>query len=253
MLVTFGSSDLPHVDVEIQGKSYCVLLNLSTIVPMALHKDILSSVEKKPHGTIKFMDEQANIIEYPTFLVKEIKIGSLIINDVIIAEGSDELNDERRVGEIGMPLLSKNNLIFDLPRSTIIACNSKYKLKKIGYNLENMIQIPFEMENTAGGITFPVSSDLGIKTLALSTGFTLTSIKSSLINENEVQNDDFGAMFISSTFVMGGKNWGSQKLYLRDLPEEMQQFNGAIGMDFLSQHIFYIDFRNKIVYIGDKY
>lgn len=252
MFVTFGRSNLPSAKANIQGKDYSLLVNLSSIVPLTLNKDILASIQKKPCGTIQFKDVNGHKIEYSTYLIPEIKIGDLAFTDVIVAERNQEYNAGEEVGEIGLPLLKKNNLMFDLSHSTIIACDSQDKLKKMGYFLEDMTQIPFEIIEGAGGIIIPVSTDFGVIKLALCTGSTLSLIKSSLVKEHEIQKDEQDAKFVSSAFMIGAKNWGYQELYLQDF-FNMQQVNGFIGMDFLSEHLLYIDFKNKMVYIADKF
>jgi hypothetical protein len=253
MFVTFGPTNVPCTEVNIQGKSYSVLVNLGSIVPLTLNKDVLSSIKKKPFGTMQFLNLNGNKIEYPTFVIPEIKIGDLTFTDVIVAERNEEWITGERAGEIGMPLLKKNNLMLDLPHSTIIACNSEDKLKKMGYILKDMTQVPFEMVERAGGVIVHVSTDVGIVKLALCTGSTLSLIRSTLVKENETQRDEQGTKFVSSTFVIGGKNWGYKELYLQDFPSNMQEVNGFIGMDFLDEHIVYIDFKNKTVYFRDRY
>ncbi len=246
MFITFAPSNLPTAEINIQGKSYSVLLNLSSIVPLTLNKKVLSSIQKKPHGTIQFKDINGNKIERATFLIPEITMGDLTFKNVVVAEA------DAMLGELGMPLLKKNNLMLDLPHSTIIACNSKDQLKKIGYILEDMVQVPFEMIERAGGVTFPVSTDRGMVRLALCTGSTFSLIKSLLVKENDTHRDELGSKFTSSAFVIGERNWGRQELYLSEFPD-MEEMNGLIGMDFLSKHVVYIDFKNTMVYIGDRY
>lgn len=119
-----------------------------------------------------------------------------------------------------------------------------------------MIPVPFEIVERAGGILLNVLTDLGAIKLALSTGVTLNLIRSSLLQENGAQRPVTIEMdgknwdqLQSSAFVIGGENWGSQNLYLQDFPSDIRDFNGAIGMDFLSKHILYLDFENQKVYI----
>jgi hypothetical protein len=249
MFVTFGPNNMPSIEVNIQGKAYPVFVNLTAVVPLTLSKDILATIEKKPHETMQFMNEKGKTVEFPTFIISKINIGDLTFTDVIVAESNGQCLDGYRVGEIGRPLLEKNNLMLDFPNSTVIACNSFDKLKRIGYRLEDMTQVPFEMEEQAGGIALPVLSDLGTIKLALFTGSAFSFIRSSFLKETETEKDSFGAYFTSSNFTMGGKNWGRQRLHLCDLPIELQEFNGGIGMDFLSEHIVYIDFKKNVAYI----
>lgn len=252
IFVTFNQSDLPHAEISIEGKPYSVLTNLSSHIPLTLNKNVLESIIKKPSESIKFKDENGDIIEQHTYIIPEFKIGELSFKNVTVAEGEADPNNPQRMGTIGMPLLKKNNLLFDFHHSTIIACNNKHQLKKIGYILEEMVKLPFEMLELAAGVNIPVSMDGKIVRLALSTGCTVSFLDASLPIDKEIQKDDVGEKFTCSHLVIGEKDWGAQDVYIKDF-SQLPELHGLIGMDFLMKHVFYLDFENNTVYIGNKH
>lgn len=252
MRVSFGMGDLPQTEITIEGKSYTVLANLSSIVPLTLNKNVLASIKKKPAKPIQFINVNGDIVHRPAYVVPRIKVGLFTFKNITVAERDEDLDNVQCVGEIGMPMLNQVNLLFDFPHSTIIASNSKDRLKKIGYILDDMTPVHFEMIERAGGIVLPVSVDKAAIKLALSTGSSLSIIRSSYAMIDKLKNSDLGAKFTSASFEIGGKNWGAHEFYVKDFSEELSEFNGTIGMDFLSEHVFYIDFGSKIVYIGEK-
>lgn len=53
----------------------------------------------------------------------------------------------------------------------------------------------------------------------------------------------------SDTFSIGGTNFGSKPLYFIDITEELDEIDGFLGMDFIKDHVIYIDFDHHILYI----
>jgi len=56
----------------------------------------------------------------------------------------------------------------------------------------------------------------------------------------------------SSRLVLGGEDFGKKSLYLVDFTEKITEIDGCIGMDFLKQHVLYLDFKNNLAYIDKK-
>ena len=93
MFVTFGHTELPCVDIHIQGKTYSVLVNLSSCVPLTLSKDVLSSIHKETCEPTLFQDSEGNKIASSTFLVSEVKMGDLTFKNVRVAEGGEKVKN----------------------------------------------------------------------------------------------------------------------------------------------------------------
>ncbi|MGE5195809.1 MAG: hypothetical protein ACM3JI_00585 [Anaerolineae bacterium] len=265
--VTFTSFDTPLLASEIEETKYLLKFDLGSKFQLSLNKDILASItDKKPYCVAKWRDIKGNFYESPSYLVPKIRVGDLILTEVIVKQEDDiyvthttlwkDSKDERKfenkdAGTLGRPLLEKTNLLLDFSNSKIIACNTKQKLKEMGFLLDEMAQVPIETD--AKGIIVKVNTDAGTLKLVLDTGATITLIRSSLLQAQACKRDERGFLtFVTSRFVMGKKDFGRKNLFLYDITPELHEIDGILGMDFLKNHVIYIDYPNKVIYVGDR-
>ena len=97
-----------------------------------------------------------------------------------------------------------------------------------------------------------VETDVGKLNLAVDTGATATLIKPSLVKNLPLKKDKHGCSFcITSRFAFAERNFGQLDLYIYDLIPQFQEIDGFLGMDFLRNHVVYIDYKDKFIYIGD--
>ena len=102
-----------------------------------------------------------------------------------------------------------------------------------------------------GGV-FSVNTDMGVIRLSIDTGASGTFVRSSRLEGREVHKIDHTLpVFTSSTFVIGGKDFGSMDLHLLNIAPEWHEIDGLLGMDFLENHVVYIDNQKNVVYIGE--
>jgi hypothetical protein len=262
--VTFNSANIPVAKVEVQGKEFPLIVDLGSISQLDLSKDILNNLEKRPYGKLETMDIKGNLYESPRYLVSEIKIGGHSFFNVIVGELNEDFvlnttiyttrsNEEilnSKFGFIGRSLLERMNLLLDLSNSVMIGCNDIADVEKSGYPLENMVMIPFE--SGYDDDVFIVNTDFGELRLFIDTGSTLSVIRSSLLQDNEPGKCGYGLpCFSSSQFVIGNRDFGELDLHLYDIAPEWDDIDGVLGMDFLEDHIVYIDYQNKLLYVGD--
>jgi len=265
--VKFGSASTPYADVEIEGKKYLLEFDLGSKFQLSLRKSFLEKIIKKePHGIGEWKDINGNKYEAPSYLIPEMRIGDLILANVVVQEDDDDFifnatmwdgeNKGRDIvdkeqGVIGRPLLEKVNLLLDFGHSTIFASNDKNKLKKAGYCLDHMTKVPFELGRM--GIILQVDTDIGIKRLSIDTGSSLNLIRSSLLKDHECQKGQYNIpFFITSKFIIGGEDFGSMCLHLHKITPELNELDGFLGAPFLESHVLYIDFPHKVVYIGNS-
>ena len=262
--ITIGSADTPLTKVEIQGREFLLEVDSGSKFQLTLNKDILNNLEKNPCGTLQGRDAKGNSYDSPAYLVKKIKIGNHVFNDVVVKEVNDDyvsnttlfINKTKnissgRFGTVGRALLEKMNLFFDFQNFVILESNDIMNLKEAGYQLENLVAVPFEMGRTGAILT--VDTDLGKTRLSLDTGSTVSLIRSSLLQNNEPEKREYGLpCYNTSKFMIGNKDFGNMDLYLFDITSELHEIDGILGMDFLRNHIFYINYQDKVIYIGDS-
>ncbi|MCB1107801.1 MAG: hypothetical protein KDK76_06875 [Chlamydiia bacterium] len=260
----FKSSDLPCVDVGIEGKSYPLVVDLGSRLEMVVFSEVLGPLPKKPYGTEKWKNFRGTDYEYPTYLLPKVEVGSFLFKKAIVAEFPTERDKEHViwsdatqekkssdeiVGYLGRGLLKKVNLLLDVKRSKLVMTNSPTKLKSDGYDLAAFEKVPFDLAYK--GMVIEADTDLGKVRLLLDTGCTWTMLHEYLYPKDlEKKISRYGfPMFTSSQFKMNGIDFGDQMFYFIDITKELSEFDGFLGMDFIKNHVMYIDFAKKLLYI----
>lgn len=260
--LTFGKTGCPITLVSINKNNYPLQLDIGARSFLALDCNILSYLKKKAYGSTEFQDLKGNFYHAPRYLLDKIHIGEMLFNEVLTDEQNNSFflntslngkpSGDKPLGVIGRSLLKRINLFLDFPHSQLILTNSTKQLKKNGYLIEGMTGVPFRVDRT--GLVLSIETDLGEKKFMLDTGSTLTLLRSSLLNQQTLTEKEGGMLaFSSSKFQMGGKDFGCQDLYRFDLADEFTEIDGALGMDFMRVHKLYIDYPNRMVYVGDAF
>ncbi len=261
--IQWSDGNTPLTKMEIEGKSYLLEIDLGSKFPISLKKNVLDGIDnKKCSGMGEWKDVQGNKYQSPAYSVSKALLGRLVLKSVVIQQEDDEWLANTTVwaaeekspliehGSIGRPLLKERNWFFDFRNSVLLASNDKNKLKLKGYNLDDFLKVPFEIGKI--GITIQVETDIGTKRLAIDTGCSLNLINSSFFKNYECPNGKPGLpLFTSSRFVLQNENLGKMNFYLYDICSELSDIDGFLGISFLKDHLVYIDFENKYVYIGN--
>ncbi len=260
-----GSADTPLTKVEIQGREFLLEIDSGSKFQLTLDKNMLDTLEKIPCGVLQGRDAKGNVYNSPAYLIKKIKIGDHVFNHVIVEEVNDNYvanttlfkKDNvkkvanKKVGTIGRALLEKMNLFFDFQNFVILECSDVMDLKRAGYELENLVAVPFEVGRTGAILT--VDTDFGKMRLSIDTGSTISLIRSSLLESKKPKHQEYGLPYLNtSKFKIGSKDFGNMNLYIYDITTELHEIDGLLGMDFLTTHVFYINHQDKIVYIGNN-
>jgi hypothetical protein len=259
----FSTQYLPLISVKIQNNDYLLEVDLGSKYQVTLNRHIINQLDKKNSGTLISRDAMGNSYERAAYLVPLVKIGDLSFSDVIVDEQSDDFianttfgasatkdDFENRLGYIGRALLAKRNLLLDFHNSRMFISNDIKRLKSAGYHLENFTQCAFEMGKA--GIVLPMDTDMGKIRFCLDTGCTASFIRASFVSHQVPDGKKYGLPFIrTSKFEIGGRDFGAMNLHLLNMTPELSEFDALLGMDFLKNHVVYIDHRDQVVYIGD--
>jgi hypothetical protein len=259
----------PLIAVKIQDNEYFLEVDLGSKHQLTLNRRIVNQLDKKNSGTVIARDMMGISYEKAAYLVPLVKIGDLSFSDVIVDEQSDDFmfnntfgkgantskddfkdDFENRLGSIGRALLVKRNLLLDFHNSIMFISNDREQLKRVGYDLEDFTQCAFEMGRT--GIVLPTDTEMGKMRFSLDTGCSVSFIRASFISHHVPNGKKYGLPFVrTSKFEIGGRDFGNMNLYLQDITPELSEIDALLGMDFLKNHIVYIDHRDQVVYIGD--
>jgi hypothetical protein len=260
--VTFDRAAMPVLEIKIEETIFSVKLDLGSKFQMTLSEPILDSLDKTSYETAYWRDVRGNFYEAPSFSIPKITIGNRFALENFIAVQKDvghqknttiwddgkNISDPVLFGSLGRPLLEKTNLLLDFPHSAIFFCNDRKDLKKAGFSLENMIQVPLEI--TPKGMIIKTETDQGVLNLLIDTCASISFVRSSHLQSQEYPKEKHGfEVFTSSQFIIEGKDFGEQQFFLYDITPELHELDGALGMDFLKKHVVYIDYSNKVVFI----
>lgn len=265
--ITFiPGSGVPKTDVIIEGTSYSLIVDLGACLDLSLRADILENLQKEPLESTYSIDIKGNRFLENTYRLPEIRIRNMKIktpevheeNPSFLVEGSSiydtsgqSPNEQlaQKQGRIGRGILGLSNLFMDFQNSVMFACSDLYKRKKEGYDIRKLQPVPFKV--LSEGIIFTANTDLGPRRFLLDTGATHSFLKPSLAkNISSVDLYPGLPCYHSSTFVLGGKDFGAIDLILFEIAPSLGDFDGIIGMDFLKEHIVYLDFAKKEALIG---
>ena len=259
----FLVSNSPYIDVTIEGADYPLKISLGSRLEVEIHSDVLKQFNKYPSGVEKWKNIRGKEFEQQTYTLPEIRVGSIVFRNPTVVDYPPELGKESNirsaseevkstaetVGCLGRGLLKQVNMLLDVGRAKVIFTNSFKKLKDGKYDLTTFEKSSFKLDPK--GIIIEVDTDLGKMKLLLNTGFTVTMLHEFLYpQKGEKIVDSSGFAFLtSSKFVINNHDFGSKGLYFLNMTEELNVIDGALGMDFISKHVMYIDFSKKVLYI----
>ncbi len=250
------------VCVEVQNKSYFLEMDLGSKFQLVLDKHILSKLNKKISETLSGRDFRGHSYETKGYSIPLIKMGNISFTDVLVKEENDDFVKNttcwvdpntshlpsNRIGSIGRALLERRNLLLDFYNSTVFISNDVKKLHVDGYNLEEFDRCSFEMGRT--GIIVVANTDMGKIRLSLDTGATTSCIRPSFLPNLISEKKKCGLPCVTtSKFEIGGTDFGNVDLCFLDITPELSEIDGILGMNFLDNHVVYIDYENKVLYV----
>ncbi|MBI5346464.1 MAG: hypothetical protein HZB76_04915 [Chlamydiae bacterium] len=258
MFVNLSSSETPLHQMTIEGESYPIEISLSSCGRISLPKEILDKVkDKRPKGTNKSKDIQNNEYDLPVYILPKIEVAGVTFYEAEVEEKNEKFRvnallptfkkcDNDKLARIGRRLLTISNLLLDLEQKKIYLTNDEKRLRRSGYFFEDFVKVPLILN---GGVRVEINTDLGIRKFAIDTGTAKSFINSFGVPNTNLKEESGLKIFTSSKFAIGNMDFGSQDLYLLDVPIEAKDFEGILGMDFLRSHILYLDYKNKWAYI----
>lgn len=246
--VTFNDYEFPVVEAEIEGKSYKLTFNTCSLIDCALSKEILASVRnKQPYGVQEWRNIKGEWCQAPRYLIPELKIGSLVLKDVIVTEESRPGSPE---GSIGTYFVKKFNVLLNCKESVFVVSNDTNKLNNLGFHLDKMIKVPFKDEKK--GLLVQVTTDLGTQKLSVVTSATCNALRKTLLRD-ELCNQKEGQSphFKSSQLIMAGYDFGPTNFVPYDIPDQLE-VDGFLGMAFLHRYTVYIDYGKGLLFINQN-
>ena len=252
--VSFGPCNMPIIDMYIEGEAYTIGIDLGNHSLVTLDQKILQKIHKTSYGTANWIDFKGNSYQSPTYVVPEIKMGNQTFTNSIVRQDSEEFHsnvsfkidssfyrklspasslESLRVGMLGHPILKKCNLFLDFKHFAMYASHDHLSLQKQGLLSDHLLKIPFSPH--PDGIMFFVETDLGSLKVILDTGATVTLVRAPYPTS-------------TSKFSIMGHDFGPRRIFPADIAPEFD-CDAILGMDFLNEYPFFIDYTNKLIYL----
>lgn len=251
-------SNIPLIQMEIGEKSYQVKLDLGAEFT-ALHQKDLCEIDKKFCGNYPTYDVHGNKYNKPRYEVLGAKIYGLEMPKITVLEESPDFIVNTRVygdpgrivcsGRMGREIFEKKNFLLDFASSKIIFCGNFNDLTKDGYDLKNFIEVPFQINQL--GICLRVETDLGEQILLLDTAASCCFLRYPPKRESlPIESFHTLPFWRSKKFTLSGCEFGSRGFVLFEMTPLMDAVDGVLGMDFLKEHVVYIDSEKLVAYVS---
>jgi len=254
--VCFTSGGLPCITAEIEGKPYLLQVDLGNRFSLYFEKKVLEGLEKKLSGTAATRDVRGIRYKTAKYSLPKLKTGTFVWTNV---EAREEHPDYKKNttffadpnntpqfhvdGNIGQKILETHNLLMNFSHSVMFASNDFAKLDGEGYPVKKWCRVP--LLSTKHGIYLDVRTEIGLKRFVLDTGATHSIVRSSEVEEEageEIKSFSF------QKFEIGGRDFRNKTLLQFPMSPKLSDCNGIIGMDFLHDYAFYLDFKNEFAY-----
>jgi hypothetical protein len=235
--VTYDKYDYPFIMTKWLGRPDKLGVSIGCRFPLFLRQKTLENLDKQFQGMEICRNLNGSQRETSYYLIPKLEVGDLHLKNVIAYQADKEDYDS-----LGKFLGGEFNLLLDFAHDRIIACDSFSKLQSKKIADQNWIRLPFEMHRS--GVLFHVETDFGTCKLVLNTGCTNSVLSSSIFPTH------LRFPYVSSSFALAGHQFPNATFYSFEVPQELHEIDGFIGMDFLKEHPMYLDYVHKIVYVA---
>ena len=231
------SHEFPIMNVEIEGKTHALILDLGSSCEFALKREVLEGISKKERlGTHTSMGLEGQKHTAPKYLLQRIRIQ----NGEIIHTTAEEDNDMAQdgiSGRVGRNTLQTCNLLLDFSNSTLFILKNFDDLKTENYSIRDFQEIPFTF--TRWGAVFTVETDFGIKRFFINTSAPFSGIRNSQENQK----------ITTSKFKIGEVDLGNMSLDTVNISPSLNDIDGYLGVDFFKRNIIFLDFQKSKAFI----
>lgn len=261
--IEYTKANIPCINAFIQNKPFTFRIDLGSDAEASIYSDKLKILHKDYIGTITIGDAFGNVNKESNYEVSDLLLGNLRINTFKTRtrqrkkyaseniETDTQLEypfDDSKItlsydGDLGRGILSKENLLFDCPKSKLYFVPTFQQAVKKRLISSSALRVPFA-ECKKNAIILNVSTDMGILPFVLDTGASHSVIASTCFKTLP----DPGSLWETPNLSIGGNNYAPRKLVILDLHPNLP-FRGVLGMDFFHEHKIYIDWGNHELYI----
>ncbi len=253
MQLQFSSDSRPLVPVKIKGKQYLLELNFGSKADMQLCKSTLDLLEAPKIDNFSLHTLKGIFMVVPSYVVNNIELSG---KSPFTARALMDVHTKPKTksflkiaGCLGRGILEKDTLFLDLQRKRFALGLNLSQLVKAGYKIEKMERYPFFMSKL--GLVLPCTVEghpvrLGIGAYSPCSFLFLHAHPSPLAHIASTSATSCSLPHL----MLGKQDLGVKKFFFLQVSDLLEDIDGELGLDFLKTHTLYIDYREKIVYVG---
>ncbi len=255
----FSAIQAPCLDVQLEGQTFSLELDLGFQGELTIDQeqlDLLSSKTFLRNAVINGI--QGKMYQTDLYRIPQAKIGPLVFNKPILQSNSKEFTKDsvfvkqgapslQEFGRIGWKLFQRTSVLLDVANETIAICDSINTLKAHGYVIENFSKT--KLFTDRGILELEADTSLGPLRCALDTGASWNVVNT--VTNTSVQESlwDPGNARIESTFIIEDQDFGP--ISFHGVPIQMSiPIKAILGMEFFRDHLIFIDFAEKQIYVS---
>jgi len=259
-ITKFSAIQCPCVEVEIQGTTFTMELDLGFRGDVNIAHDLIEQiplkefVRAKPMYGIRGKEYIKNL-----YKIEEARIGEIYFLKPFLQEDSEEFKRDSvfvknggepsppEAGRLGWELFYHTNLLIDVKNSKIAFCDSLETLKKEGYDIDSFIKAPLLLEQ--GSVEIEAETPEGVLRCVLDTGSTWNLLNAKTDKPIEQAIWDSDNFLEQPSFRINGHDFGA--ITFRRVPIQAPvPVEAILGMDFFEEHLVFLDFTGGYVYFA---
>lgn len=261
-ITKFSSIQSPCINIDISGKMFSLELDTGFRGDLSIAQNLTDQIVPK-----KFICNKPRYgirgISYPTnfYRIPNITIGAMSFSKPILQEDHSEFikdsvwveNGEdpspSEAGRLGWELFYTVNLLIDIKNSKIAFCDSLDTLKKQGYAVETFVRVPLFLEQ--GLVEFEATTPKGTLLCMLDTGSTYNILNAEIEETQSLEQAMWEPKnrLSYSFFQIQEHDFGA--INFRRIPIKIPvRIDAILGMEFFRDHLVFLDFSEKYVYIA---
>jgi predicted aspartyl protease len=255
----FSSIQAPCLDMQLEGQTYSLELDLGFQGDITLDRELLDHVPVKTflrsaliHG-IQGKQYRTNLFQLP-----EITIGATTFTEPIIQTNSPEFTNDsvftkhgiastQEVGRIGWQLFQSANILIDVANGGIALCDSVETLKMQGYATENFATT--QLLTDRGLLEFEATTSEGVLRCALDTGASVNVLHKETTESIQAAIWEADNAVRISSFMIEDQNFGP--ITFHQIPIKIPiPIKAILGMEFFRTRVIFIDFSKNLAYFS---
>ena len=277
----FSRCNGPQIEVTIENYVILSEIDLGWRGGIALPPTTLNNLRNKTFiGRYPFCGLKGKIYESDVYELPQIQIGKMkifpmkakeenleFVEDSILKNGNQDI-PEKDQGRVGWHIFKSFNVLFDCEHSAVVMCDSLATLKEQGFPIDSFVEAPLLLDRDS--IDFIVITEAGPLRCMLDTGSTWNLLNKDLQNQNQahriidldhidreapifnLKNENLLAFNLedcwdAKTFQINGNEFGPVNFVKMKSPLGL---DAIIGMEFIDNHLIFIDFRNEKIYFS---